>query len=97
MSCGSTWMRAAQSSRCCARESDELVQEAIDALSRVEWLVIRGASVSAGPPRTLREIATELGISRERVRQIEDPLQGEDPAHDRAENPSCREPWTGEA
>lgn len=56
------------------READELtyegLQQGLDKLSEKQRYVIEGRFMSS-PPKKLRELGEELGISKERVRQIE--------------------------
>ena len=54
------------------RESNSLVGEALSHLTMQERTVIgHRFGLSGGPPLTLKEIGEQMGISRERVRQIE--------------------------
>ena len=54
------------------REANDLVTEALDCLSDQERTVVTFRfGLAGGPPLTLKEIGEKMGISRERVRQIE--------------------------
>jgi len=55
------------------RDQDgELIQKAMQVLTPSEWKVIRGRfGLDGKASMTLKQIAVEMGISRERVRQIE--------------------------
>ena len=53
-------------------EDEEIVAEAMRALKPLELKIIRGRfGMEDGTPKLLRELAEEVGLSRERVRQIE--------------------------
>ena len=46
--------------------------EAIERLNpRMKYVVLRRFGLDGLPPQTLEEVGTELGITRERVRQLE--------------------------
>jgi RNA polymerase primary sigma factor len=54
------------------RESSSLVGEALAHLTEQERIVVAYRfGLAGGPPLTLKEIGEKMGISRERVRQIE--------------------------
>jgi RNA polymerase primary sigma factor len=54
------------------REDKGLIQEALGALSAQERFVVHHRfGIGGGPPATLRQIGDMMGVSRERVRQIE--------------------------
>jgi RNA polymerase primary sigma factor len=54
------------------REANSLVSEAMDYLTAQERTVVTFRfGLAGGPPLTLKEIGEKMGISRERVRQIE--------------------------
>jgi len=53
-------------------EDERIFAEALSALKPLERRIIRGRfGMEDGTPRLLRELADEVGLSRERVRQIE--------------------------
>ena len=54
------------------REANSLVSEALDFLTEQERTVVTFRfGLAGGPPLTLKEIGGKMGISRERVRQVE--------------------------
>jgi RNA polymerase primary sigma factor len=54
------------------REANSLVSEALDFLTAQERTVVTFRfGLAGGPPLTLKEIGEKMGISRERVRQVE--------------------------
>jgi RNA polymerase primary sigma factor len=60
------------------REARMLLREAVSTLgSREQEVITRRFGLSDAPPLTLTEIGKEMGLSRERVRQIEVQVKGE--------------------
>jgi RNA polymerase primary sigma factor len=59
------------------REDKDLILEALDALSAQERFVVHHRfGIGGGSPSTLRQIGDMMGVSRERVRQIEGHAKG---------------------
>ena len=53
-------------------ENEQICEEILGQLQPLERKIIRGRfGMEDGRPRLLRELADEVGLSRERVRQIE--------------------------